>query len=1000
MNFGKGSFISYPYFFVLGIVTFFSVESICAQDYFQQQVDYNLHATLVDSTQHLKVKGYFDYTNNSPDALSFLYMHQWWDAFGDKQSAFARQQFEYGEYAFHFAKEEALGGYEDIVYSQEVALSVEPYEEDGVRLSDIIQLILAEPISAGGQTRIHFEYLAKVPENFSRPGYDGEMYRMTQWYPKPAVYDSEGWHPMPYLSVGEFYADYGNYEVTIEAPSTINIAATGTKQKEEQLINTDRSSATSRTFIADNVIDFAWFASDRFQLKEKTIELENTEISLSLFTDFEQGQEEVLNYMEDAIRFYSAEVGLYGYPQYTLVLNEGRDRGGMEYPMISIVDHSKLGQNLDNLIAHEIGHNWFQSMLGSNERNDPWLDEGLNSFYERAYNDSKYNAANFESMVPSFLRAKDQEMTAMEGGVSHLYCCGRLGAIDQCSQDMDAITYVSNSYQRMAWSLQYLQAYLGVDYDIGMKTYFKKWVGKHPQPEDLQASLELQSGKDLSWFFDGLLRENKPFDYKIKEVQAVGEGIDVLLKNRSEFNIPVAIDCYDTEGQLVYTQWVEPEHQLDPISLPANNYERLSINGDLPFLDSDRKDNHYYVGKMFPRKPRLSTSLLARHGDSQYTNISYLPSLTYNNYDGLMLGALLYNDFYPYNKTRWMVQPSYGINSGDLVGRFAVEHDLKKVKEGAHRFTLGLKGQRFSFAELLNSEIIPNYYKLEPSVTMHLNKGMLEAASLSYKVHYINREEIDFLENEVENISKLIHQFNYQSSQPTRLGRADLLIQAEYESYKSFVDAPSENYLKLGIDYKRRFHYKEHSQFFFRIYGGYFPVNSRRESSSFANVFTQGSIALTQEGYTDHTYENYFLGRTEQSGFVSRQLVESEGGFKMPLSSAFSVGMSNDYLVSVNLKIDAPFGHSDFIKVRPYLDAAMTSTKRVSSADLSTTFLYAGGLAFEIGEVAGLYWPLIYSEEFDAPLAGRNLFSKLSFKLNINKLNPWRLVEQPGILIK
>ena len=991
MNFG---FLQY----ILVLLAFLSVESVSAQDYFQQQVDYKLTAKLVDSTQHLKVKGYFDYTNNSPDALSFLYIHQWWDAFSDKQSAFARQQFEYGEYAFHFAKDDALGGYEAVVYSQEVALSVEPYLEGGVRQVDIVKLNLAESIPAGGQTRIHFEYRARVPENFSRPGYDGEMYRMTQWYPKPAVYDHEGWHPMPYLSIGEFYAEYGNYDVTLESPSTMAVVATGTEVKEENLPLTDSQSWTSRNFVAENVLDFAWFASDQFRLEHKIIALGDKAISLRLFTDFEQGHQEVFDYMEAAIRFYSAEVGPYSYPQYTLVLNEGRTRGGMEYPMISIVDHSDIGQNMDNLIAHEIGHNWFQSMLGSNERTYPWMDEGLNSFYERAYNDSKYDESNFESMVPSFLKAKDQEMTAMEGGVSHLYCCGKLGPIDQCSQDMDAVTYVSNSYQRMAWSLQYLQAYLGVDFDIGMKNYFKEWINKHPQPKDLQATMESQSGKNLSWFFKDILQENRPFDYKVSKVRAQEKSTLIEISNRSDFNIPVAIDCYDNEGQLTYTQWVEPAHQLDPISLPAN-YKRISINGRVPFLDSNRKDNHYHTGSLFPKKPRISANLLARHGDSKYSNVSYLPTLTYNTYDGLMLGALLYNDFYPYNKTRWLVQPSYGINSGEILGRFAIERDFRQVKEGAHRFTLGLKGQRFSYTNFLTEELTSTYYKLAPSLTMHLNKGSLSAASLSYKIHYINRNP-NGPDLEIGNNSNVIHQLNYQSSLPTRLGRADLLIQAEYESYKVFEEFPSDNYLKLNIDYKRRLHYNKHAQFFFRIYGGYFPINTRRESSSFSNIFTQGSIALTQEGYTDHTFENYFFGRTEQSGFLSRQLVESEGGFKMPLSSAFSVGMSNDYLVSINLKVDAPFGYSDFIKVRPYLDAALTSTKQVSSEDLSTTFLYAGGLALEIGNVVGVYLPVLYSEEFDAPLAGRNLFSKVSFKLNINKLNPWRLVEQPGMLIK
>ena len=924
-------------------------------------------------------------------------MHQWWNAFGDKQSAFARQQYNLGDYKFHFAKEEALGGYEDIVYSQKVALSVEPYVENGVRHSDIIKLNLAESVAPGQTTRIHFEYKADIPETFGRPGFDGDMYRMTQWYPKPAVYDVDGWHPMPYLSIGEFYAEYGDYEVTIELPQEFKLVATGTKSSEDSFLPDNEDHSWLRTtYTAQNVLDFAWFASPVFILDSKKIKVDDKEVVLHLFSDLDTSRGVVMGYVEDAVRFYSDKVGSYAYPQYTLVLNSDGSRGGMEYPMISMVDHSVVGQNMDNLIAHEIGHNWFQSMLGSNERTHPWMDEGLNSFYERAYNDSKYEESN-NALIPPFLKAKQQEFTAMRAGVSHLYCCGKLGAIDQCSEDTDAITYVSNSYERMAWNLQYLQAYLGESFNEGMQAYFQKWLNKHPQPDDLQATLERHSDKDLTWFFDGTLKENKPFDYKIKSVSGNHDLLDVKIANRSEFDIPVVLDCYDEEGVLLHSEWVEPIDQKHIIPIPQDNYSRITINGETPFQDIERRNNHYYLDKkLFPSRPRLSTKFVGRHGDSKASVISYIPSLTYNNYDGLMLGALLYNDFYPYNNTRWMVQPSYGIQSGDVAGRFAIEHDFKKVAEGSRRFTLGLSGQRFNWREVRTEDIFLDYFKLEPSLTMHFNRGLIATGSLSYKLHHIN--QITFSGG--DRVKDYIHQLNYRTSSPTRLGRADLLLQAEYESYQFLEELEKENYLKLSLDYKRKFNYSQKSQFFFRFFASYFPINSRRESSSFSDVFTHGSIALSQQGFTDHTFENYYLGRSEQTGLLSRQFVEEEGGFKMPLGSAFSTGMSNDYLFAVNLKSDLPYGSILFFELRPFFDAAVTSTKSFTAEELSPTFFYSGGIALEVLNIGGIYIPLVYSEAFDAPLAGRDFLSRISFKLDLAKINPWRLVENPGILIK
>lgn len=964
---------------------------LVGQNYFQQQVDYDLQAELDTEQQLLKVQGTMTYHNNSNDPLDHLIMHLWWNAFGDKQSAFARQQFEMKQYEFHFASEADMGKYENLVFSDKegplvtTACAAYPFAKDIARLN------LKADLAPGQSIQIQFQYTLDLPPVFSRPGYDGNLYRMTQWYPKPAVYDNDGWHPMPYLSIGEFYAEYGDYTVALELPAEQRLSHTGI-QKELSTSGSKKIYSLSAT----NVLDFAWFASPKYELAHKIIEIENQEIKLHLLSNSEEQPEIFFEYMQAALEFYSKKIGLYPYPQYSLVYDVGSDRGGMEYPMISMVDMSESGQNLDNLIAHEIGHNWFQSALGSNERDYPWLDEGLNSFYERAYNNSRYPEANFE-VLPGFIKSLKSELTNLQSGICHLHCCGLLGAIDQKSQDVDLISYGSNSYERMAWSMAYLQGYLGeAVFDGAMQKYYKTWLHQHPGPEVLQSIFENESGVDLDWFFQDLLKENKRFDYGFEKVEESAEQYLITLSNSTNFDLPIHLSCYDALDNIKYNRWYSSEDQQGIITLPKSDITRITINGVQPFLDNDRTNNHFYPKSILKKIRSANFGFLGNSGDSRYNTISMLPVGTYNVYDGLMLGLNMHSDFFPYRKTRWYVQPQLGLKSRELVGNFGIERDLVTYENpGLRKITFGLNGKRYNYfrSNLITESLA--YYKLESSLTLHLKSKMLESKKLSYNFHFISAEK----SSDIVSANSAVHQLNFSVEKPTRFGEQSTLVQAEYERYDPLGNS-MQSYLKLSLEHMRSIQYRLDTRFFFRIFAGYFPINSRRDNASYAGLFSRGSIALTQQGYTDHTFQGSYLGRSKLEDWTTQQFSEEEGGFKLPVGAAYSnVGNSNDLGLTLNLKCDLPIKALRNVGLRPWADLGMLRNKPVSNAPLKATWYYAAGLSLELGKHLGVYYPLIYSSEFDVPMAGKNFFEKLSFRIDLLKLSFWDVSERPAFLL-
>lgn len=971
-----------------------------SDDYFQQKVDHRIYVKLDTISELLELKSVVSYTNNSPNDLSSIYFHLWWNAFSDKTSAFSEQRLTMGIRDFYFAPKEDLGGYKNISFTQDDSLLVlTPYHHEGKLHKDIVEVKLVQPLRSGEKINLEINARIQIPALFSRPGRQNGLYRMTQWYPKPAVYDRDGWHQMPYLDIGEYYAEYGDYEVTMDVPESFEIVYTG-------LADADNSKDGRRvvTSIAKSVPDFAWFTTNRMQHMSDKVSVGDKSIPIYLLTNDSENSHKVIEHIKTAIAFYSSEVGPYPYPQYSMLHWANGSGSGMEYPMLSTVDVPYEQQRIDNLIAHEIGHNWFQSAIGSNERAYPWMDEGLNSYIERKYNDAYYARPNFDANIIPWFRNPDDRYTVLQTGVCHLHCGAKLPSINSVGDTygkVDVLSYGSNSYERMAMSLQYLENYLGEsEMRTGLQAFYKKWTNKHPGPKDLQASLEEVTGKELGWFFQGIIEENFLHDFKIGSIEGEDHSLYVTVENKYDTSIPFQISGYNDNGELIFSQWVEPQSDNHRISIPDLDYASLLINGETPLLDVRRQNNIKQIGKLVKKGP-IKVRGLGIFSDLISRPINWHPAVSYNVNDGLMLGLGLYNALVPTRDIRWYLQPNYGLRSGNLTGVFGVEKDIYTYQHKTfEKITLGLSGRRYSYNELNlidREEEFLAYNKLQPSLTLHLRRGITSPAVLSYKLHYISADLAQFdLENIQDPEVTLVHQLNFSNSKLNRLSQVNNLIQLEFESYENSF-AESHSYLKLSLSHERKMYYKEHSKIDWRIFGGYFLINSQRNSANFSDGITRGSFALTQEGHTDHTFEGFFINRSSLGVDEFNDIKIEEGGFKMPVGSAFRFTGSNDFMLASNIKIDFP-SELKTIEPKVFADLAYFSNKTLLNNPLEGQFLYSIGLGVELGDYLGIYYPLFFSNEFDIPYANTRFFERLSIRLNLRKLNVWRIAEDPYFL--
>jgi hypothetical protein len=514
---------------------FISVQATAQENYWQQKIYYNVDVSLDDNEKKLTGKESIIYKNNSPESLPFIWLHLWPNAYKNDSTALFKQ------ISADKSRSKKLGsrtlgsidGLSFLVNGQPAVTEAHPI----AGYIDVVKLILPASLKPGDSLTITTPFNVKLPAYFSRSGYADGEFMVCQWYVKPAVYDKDGWHEMPYLDMGEFYSEYGDYNVNITLPSEYVVAATGSLQTSVELAmyksvgrknSTDRSGkpalyvpadkAGTKTlrYTATNVPDFAWFAKKEFIIQYDTVQLNSGRV-VDAFTYYYNNKGSLwkssIDYVKNSVHFYSDAIGNYDYPVVQAVEGpKNNSSGGMEYPMVTLITSPDAkAESLDAVIAHEVGHNWFMSMLGSNERMHTWLDEGLNTYFQFRYEAEKYRANMvFGAAIPESVKRlpAEQFQAAVYQALINIPMQSAIAtpAADFKTSD----EYGMVSYIKTALWMYLLEKAVGKEkVDLAFKNYFNQWKHKHPQPLDMKTSFEKTIGGRLDTFFGLLNKEGK-----------------------------------------------------------------------------------------------------------------------------------------------------------------------------------------------------------------------------------------------------------------------------------------------------------------------------------------------------------------------------------------------------------------------------------------------------------------------------------------------------------
>ncbi len=590
-------------------------------NYWQNRADYQIKATLSETPQDTSITGQvvITYTNNSPDKLDYLWLQLDQNLFKPDSRGAATTPI--GGDRFD-VKGFNRGGYH--IQSVSVTYLQKTYTVTPVITDARMQVRLNAPMAAkGAKIQVKVNYSFSIPfygaDRMGRKQFkQGWVYELAQWYPRMCVYDDvEGWNTLPYMGLGEFYCDYGDYDFYITAPASMTVVGSGDLQNPVQVLtvtqqnrlaqarNSDKSvmiinadevgQAATHPFKGNltwhfkmlNTRDVAWAASPAFIWDAAKVNLPSGRkcIAMSTYPVESAGNDSwsrSTEYLKNSMEIYSAKY--FEYPWNSAVSVSGVALG-MEYPGIVFCLSNLKNGGLWNDVTHEIGHNWFPMIVGSNERKYMWQDEGFNTFINE-YSTEKFNKGEYfnaknrpaNQIARMMPREKDPLMTAPE-----------------------AQNEYGQYYVKTSMGLDMLRnVVLGPErFDYAFNEYVKHWAFKHPLPYDFFRAMNDASGEDLNWFFKPWFFTTWEIDQAVQGVKYVKDdptkGALITLVNKEKMAMPVDLKVTESNGK------------TETIHLPVNIWQRggtwtfaypststiqsLEIDPDHQLPDIDRKNN-------------------------------------------------------------------------------------------------------------------------------------------------------------------------------------------------------------------------------------------------------------------------------------------------------------------------------------------------------------------------------------------------------------------------
>ena len=569
-----------------------------SQNYWQQHVEYFIDINMDVSDFTFSGKQKLIYTNNSPDTINKVYYHLFFNAFrpGSQMDIRSRTikdpDSRVGNRIFELNPKDY--GSLDIVSLEQNGKEIVFEQKETILL-----VRLEKPLLPGKKTELSMVFVGQVPLQIRRSGKmnkEGVHLTMTQWFPKLAEYDFEGWHPNPYIA-REFHGVWGDYTVNITIDKSYVIGGTGYLKNANEIghgysdKNKEKKEETlTWEFYAPNVHDFAWAADPDYV---HDIQQSESGVDLHFFYKPDAGEENWKKLQEDTLGlldYFEENIGPYPWKQYSVI--QGGD-GGMEYAMCTMITGKRSYPSLFGVTAHELAHSWFQHILANNEAKHPWMDEGFTEYITSLAEKSVFGKPSLfphKSSYDSYyminkIQLQNPALTIEQPLTIHS---------DRYDYNF---TYGASSYSKGSVFLSQLGYIIGKEnLSKTIKRYYNEFKFKHPTPNDFKRVAEIVSDLELEWYLNDWTRTTNKVDYDLNLFEKDSRNLSIKRIGRIPMPLEILVSFRDGSTAMYYI----------PIDLMQGN---KTFDNDIIILEPWSWVNADYIFKIQGNKKVLKIEI-------------------------------------------------------------------------------------------------------------------------------------------------------------------------------------------------------------------------------------------------------------------------------------------------------------------------------------------------------------------------------------------------------
>lgn len=906
-----------------------------------------IDAKLDYKNSELQIQQEIKYFNTSKTNLDTLYFHNWPAAFKDRKTPLSKRLIENFDKSLYFSKSKYRGN--------SSVKSITSYTNSNhwfidKKTPDIIGVVLNKSLQPKDSIVLNFIYVTKIPsDTYTGYGKKGNTYNLRFWYISPVVFD-ENWQMMSNLDMDDLYIAPSDYSIKFTLPQGMHI---NTDLKHTKTIKPPYSvhhlTGKNRTDIEINLNVINDFTA--FETSPKIItNLNNNDLNIKLKTDI----------LKRELNFIKSHLGKYPFDS-LLVHKISYEKN----PIYGLNQLPKIFNPFNEAFEWDIKmfkaltRNYLEKTIIVNRRKDAWIIDGIQSFLMMRYVEQYYPEVKAMGNISKIWGIRSYQIARLNFNDKYAFVqqfAARKNYDQPLSLQADSLSNfnrkIVNKY-KAGLGLQYLDEYLNDSIVFtSIKQFYKQSKFKKTSSNLFKKIITQKTDKNLNWFFGDYINSKKKIDYTIKKVKKTKDSILVTIKNKRNFTVPVALYGIK-DKEIKFRKWITDIDTTATITIAKGNFDRLSLNYENIYPELNLNNNWKNLNPSLLNRP-ISLRFLKDIDNPYYNQVFYNLEYDYNYYDGLILGIRLTNQTLFKKKWLYKITPTYSTTSRQLTGSFSLLFEHLPEETSIYKIRSGIGGRLFHYAPNLS------YKSLRPFVGISFKRKSLRdvgGKSLFARYVFIEKETVP---NTPQQESDKYGVFNlrYSASKP------DIIKGFGYSADFQL----GENFSKLAAVFRYRKLTDSNRQYDIRAFFGSFLYNNT--SSTYFN------FALDRP--TDYLFDYNYLGRSEESGFLSQQIIVSEGGFKTKFSDPYA----NQWMLSTNGSI------SIWRWIEAYADAGYFKNK-----NSNPVFKYDSGIRLNfIHNFLEVYFPVQSSLGFE--LEQPHYSSKIRFVLTLDPKRIYNFVKR------